>query len=120
MRPVMTVLAGGRRVMAATLAVAIACLCMIFAAGSAVAQPTPPPTPLPNTDPMPAAPTSPPPPELTSLIDSAVLEAVQPSIVGLVTIWEKPVDPFAMVVPEPQDPFTPPTPIARLQHPPHI
>jgi hypothetical protein len=35
------------------------------------------------------------PPALNGLIDPALLESVQPSIVGLVVIWEEPQDPFA-------------------------
>ncbi|OZM75660.1 trypsin-like peptidase domain-containing protein [Pseudonocardia sp. MH-G8] len=46
---------------------------------------------------------------LNTFIDPARLESLQQSIVGLVTIWEEPVDPFAMpAVTEPRDPAAPP------------
>jgi hypothetical protein len=37
------------------------------------------------------------PPALNGLIDPALLQSVQPSIVGLVVIWEEPQDPFSLV-----------------------
>jgi hypothetical protein len=83
-----------RRLRRSALALATVCLCMSISTASAVAQPPPPPDP-------PAA--------LNSFIDPAVLESLQQSIVGVVTIWEEPVDPLGMApVPGPQDPVAPP------------
>jgi trypsin-like peptidase len=39
---------------------------------------------------------APPPPALNGLIDPALLQSVQQSIVGVVVIWEEPQDPFAL------------------------
>jgi hypothetical protein len=44
-------------------------------------------------------PTTEPAPPLNGLIDPALLESVQQSIVGLVVIWEEPQDPFAFAPP---------------------
>jgi Trypsin-like peptidase domain len=50
----------------------------------------------------------PPPPAPQGLIDPALLESVQQSIVGLVVIWEEPQDPFAVSPgPEPAGPASP-------------
>jgi hypothetical protein len=49
-------------------------------------------------------PTPAPPPALNGLIDPALLESIQQSIVGLVVIWEEPEDPFALM---PEAPTTP-------------
>ncbi|MGD9989344.1 trypsin-like peptidase domain-containing protein [Pseudonocardia sp.] len=96
--------------------------------GASAAAVPPPVTPSPNTgQPEPGAATTsgtappsatsvpglaaiqPSPAALNTFIDSAQLESLQQSIVGLVTIWEEPIDPFAMVaVAEPQDPAAPP------------
>jgi Trypsin-like peptidase domain len=75
-----------RRLSRLGLALAVAGTVLLPAAGSALAQePEPPGTP-------PAAP--------NSLIDPAVLESLQASIVGLVTIWEEPEDPFGGIAPD--------------------
>jgi Trypsin-like peptidase domain len=42
-------------------------------------------------------PPEPAPPALNGLIDPALLESIQQSIVGLVVIWEEPEDPFALM-----------------------
>jgi hypothetical protein len=47
---------------------------------------------------------TPPPPALNGLIDPALLQSVQPSIVGLVVLWEEPQDPLAFApTPPPAD-----------------
>src|SRR5688572_30469644 len=79
------VAARGRRVLRATLAVIATGVFVVLATGSAAAQPTPAPAPAPiSAAPQPAP--GPGPAALNELIDPALLESLQPSIVGLVTI----------------------------------
>ncbi|GAA5119055.1 hypothetical protein GCM10023320_24220 [Pseudonocardia adelaidensis] len=65
----------------------------------------------------PAAPAAPPPQAapLNSLIDPALLESVQQSIVGLVIVWSEHEDPFAWLTTPPDDPAAPPeTPLMSI------
>ncbi|TQM11168.1 trypsin-like peptidase domain-containing protein [Pseudonocardia kunmingensis] len=110
------------------LALITVCLGVSVSGGAAAAGPPPPAAPIPETGrpgprgaefsepeppstasaPGPAA-MQPQPTALNTFIDPARLESLQQSIVGLVTIWEEPVDPFAMpAITEPQDPAAPP------------
>jgi hypothetical protein len=111
-------------------AVATAGLCVFLTSGSALAEPAPPPAPVLHSGPASVAPSSaapwsapwqgpatgqPQPPAPNDLIDPALLESLQPSIVGLVTIWEEPVDPYAMVAPEAMDPaLSPQLPVISI------
>jgi hypothetical protein len=110
------------------LALITVCLGLSVSGGVAAAGPPPPGAPIPDagqSEPGGAQPSveespsttsthgsaamRPEPAPLNTFIDSARLESLQQSIVGLVTIWEEPVDPFAMpAVTEPQDPAAPP------------
>jgi hypothetical protein len=87
---------------------------VVLATGSAAAQPTPQPAPAPapiSVTPQPAP--GPGPAALNELIDPALLESLQPSIVGLVTIWEEPSDPFTWDV-EVIDPSKPKLPVMTI------
>jgi hypothetical protein len=110
------------------LALITVCLGLSVSGGVAAAGPPPPGIPIPDTgqsEPGGAQPSvleppsttpahgpaamRPEPAPLNTFIDPARLESLQQSIVGLVTIWEEPVDPFEMpAVTEPQDPAAPP------------
>jgi Trypsin-like peptidase domain len=104
--------ARGRRVLRATLAVIATGVFVVLATGSAAAQPTPQPAPVPTSAaPQPAP--GPGPAALNEFIDPALLESLQPSIVGLVTIWEEPVDPFTWDV-EVIDPSKPKLPVMTI------
>jgi hypothetical protein len=81
-------------------------------AAAHTAQPTPESTPTTTSAPtgLPSTPTTPTGPEepvgpaaLNSLIDPALLEGVQSSIVGLVTVWEEPQDPWAFTLAPPAE-----------------
>jgi len=109
MRSAAIVPASARRLLNLALTLAVGCTCMVLFSSSAVAQPVPPPSPTPSA-PTPSAPTvsagptpgpvdapdDPQPAALNSLIEPDVLESLQQSIVGLVTVWEEPEDPFAI------------------------
>jgi hypothetical protein len=68
--------------------VVVACLVLLLSTASAGARPATNPTPGEQTSAAPAA--------LNSLIDTGMLEKLQSSVVGLVTVWEEPEDPWAM------------------------
>ncbi|TQM10785.1 trypsin-like peptidase domain-containing protein [Pseudonocardia kunmingensis] len=90
--------APGRRLLGLALTPVVACSVMMISGASAAAD-TPEPDP-PGSSPDGAA--------LNSLIDPALLESLQQSIVGLVVVWEEPEDPFALGdVPEPGGPAVP-------------
>ncbi|TQM09788.1 trypsin-like peptidase [Pseudonocardia kunmingensis] len=128
MRVVPAAASSTRWLRVASIALITICLGVSISGASAAAVPPPPVTPSPNTgqsEPGAASPSEtaapsatsapgpaaiqPPPAALNTFIDSAQLESLQQSIVGLVTIWEEPIDPFAIpVVTEPQDPAAPP------------
>jgi hypothetical protein len=96
-----------------------ACLSLGMSGAAAVAEPPPTPAPSPgpaatapnaSEPPSPAAPAEPPQQAapLNSLIDPALLESVQQSIVGLVIVWSEHEDPLAWLTAPPQDPGAPP------------
>ncbi len=100
MRFASTTSAGGsaRRLRGLALAAVIACsFLMLSTVPAAAGSQAPPGTPEPD----------PPEPALNNLIDPALLESLQQSIVGLVVVWEEPEDPFAVEIPEPVDPTAP-------------
>jgi Trypsin-like peptidase domain len=113
----------GRRLLRSVLALAAVCFCVVVASGSAVAGTPPPPAPAPaapSSDPVPEPPhpaseagpaaSEPQRASLNTLIDPAMLESLQQSIVGLVIIWSEHEDPFAWLTapPEAQDPAAQP------------
>ena len=90
--------APGRRLIGLALAPVVACSVMMISGASAAAD-TPEPDPPGGSSDGPA---------LNTLIEPALLESLQQSIVGLVIVWEEPEDPFAVgEVPEPAGPTVP-------------
>ena len=104
--------APARRRLGLALAPVIACSIVLSGASAAVGSPAPLGA-VPSAEPGPGTPEPGPPstspdesgaprPALNTLIDPALLESLQQSIVGLVVVWEEPEDPFAVgSVPEP-------------------
>ena len=103
---------GVRSISVAT-ALAVVCSSVLLSSTSAVAEPLLPAGATPSAGSGGGSGEEPGPPEpepapLNGLIDPDLLESVQQSIVGLVIVWEEPVDPFgAGPVPEPVDPASP-------------
>jgi hypothetical protein len=98
-------LARGRRALRAGLAVIAAGVFVFLSTGSALAEP-PPPIPAPTNEaaqPAPGPVTDQPSAAVNGLIDPALLASLQPSIVGLVTIWEEPADRYARHRAEPAE-----------------
>jgi hypothetical protein len=105
-----TTSAGGpaRRLWGPALVAVIACSFLMLSTVPAVAGPQAPPGAVPGVDTPGTPEPGPPQPALNNLIDPALLESLQQSIVGLVIVWEEPEDPFAVGVPEPVDPTASP------------
>ncbi|WP_143517475.1 trypsin-like peptidase domain-containing protein [Pseudonocardia sp. MH-G8] len=90
--------APGRRLTGLVLAPVVACAVMVISGASAAAD-------TPEPDPPGASSDG---PALNTLIEPALLESLQQSIVGLVVVWEEPEDPFAVgEVPEAAGPTVP-------------
>jgi hypothetical protein len=122
MRGLSKVSAHVRRLLSRALALVIACMFLFFSGVAALAWPTTPPALTPAASTTSAhtgstgASSSPGAPvgdrvaqaALNSLIDPALLQSLQQSIVGLVILWEEPeTDPFAFLA-EPTTPASPP------------
>jgi hypothetical protein len=93
-------MAPGRRLIRLALAPVVACSVMMISGASAAVPASEPPGAVGNAEPAPDTPeppaTSPGGPALNTLIEPALLESLQQSIVGLVVVWEEPEDPFAI------------------------